>query len=150
MTGDTNTGGGPIGAKFVIRVRGKSVVARSFQFGLAILILLAWGAIPVTAGEADVVAVEVTRGADGIYAFAVTVRHDDAGWDHYADRWEVVAPDGTVLGTRVLLHPHVDEQPFTRSLTGVVIPKSIRRVRVRAHDKVHGLGGMEKEVVLPQ
>ena len=43
----------------------------------------------------------------------VTVQHADTGWDHYADAWEVLAPDGTVLGTRTLLHPHTDEQPFT-------------------------------------
>lgn len=116
-----------------------------------VLFVLAVGtAVPVIAGEADVVAVEVTKAADGTYAFAATVRHDDAGWGHYADRWEVLAPDGTVLETRVLLHPHEDEQPFTRSLTGLTIPSGITRVRVRAHDKVHGFGGLEKEIMVPQ
>lgn len=123
---------------------------RAVQFGVVIFMFLVWTAVPVTAGEADALAVEVTRAADGTYAFAVTVRHGDSGWDHYADRWEVLAPDGTALATRVLLHPHVDEQPFTRSLTGIAIPQSIRRVRVRAHDKVHGYGGMEQEITLPQ
>lgn len=111
---------------------------------------LGWTAVPVTAGGADVLGVEVTRAADETYTFAVTVRHDDTGWDHYADRWEVLTPDGKVLATRVLLHPHVDEQPFTRSLTGIAIPQSMGRVRVRARDKVHGYGGMEQEVTLPQ
>ncbi len=111
---------------------------------------LGWTAVPVMAGGADVLAVEVTRADDGTYAFAVTVRHDDTGWDHYADRWEVLGPNGKVLATRVLLHPHVDEQPFTRPLTGIAIPRSIRRVRVRAHDKVHGYGEMEQEITLPQ
>ena len=68
----------------------------------------------------------------GGWASNITVRHDDEGWEHYADRWEVVAPDGTVLASRTLYHPHVDEQPFTRSLNGLVIPKGIMRVRVRA------------------
>ena len=27
----------------------------------------------------------------------MTVRHADTGWDHYADKWDVVAPDGAVL-----------------------------------------------------
>ncbi len=90
------------------------------------------------AGEADVLDVKVLKKAAGTYDFEVTVRHADTGWDHYADKWDVVAPDGAVLGTRVLLHPHEDEQPFTRSLTGLRIPAGVDRVTVCAHDKVHG------------
>ena len=99
------------------------------------------------AGEADVLEVDAVQGSSGTWRFRVTVAHADEGWDHYADRWEVLAPDGTVLGTRVLLHPHVDEQPFIRSLGGVEIPPGIGEVTLRAHDSVHGLGG--KEVTLP-
>jgi len=46
----------------------------------------------------------------------VTLSHPDTGWDHYADGWEVLDARGARLGLRVLAHPHVDEQPFTRSL----------------------------------
>ena len=102
------------------------------------------------AGEADVVDVAVTRTGDGAYRFDVTVAHADAGWDHYADRWEVVAPDGTVLGERVLLHPHETEQPFTRSLSGVAIEAGIATVTVRAHDSVHEWGGAEMTVDVPR
>ena len=106
--------------------------------------------MPITAagGEADVLEVKVTPGADGAWRFDVTVQHADTGWDHYADAWEVLAPDGTVLGTRTLLHPHVDEQPFTRSLTGLQIPDGVTEVTVRAHDSVHGHGGREAVVEL--
>ena len=97
------------------------------------------------AGEADVVGVQVTKTGD-TYRFSVTVRHADAGWEHYADNWEIVAPDGTVLDTRVLLHPHDNEQPFTRSLSSVRIPDGVTTVRVRANDKIHGHGGREMEV----
>lgn len=107
-------------------------------------------AITVNAGEADVAAVDVTRSTDGTYSFDVTVQHADDGWKHYANRWEVVAPDGDVLGTRTLYHPHVDEQPFTRSLTGVVIPPNVTTVTVRAHDLVHGDGGTEMVVDIPK
>ena len=81
---------------------------------------------------------------------SVTVRHADTGWDHYADAWEVVGPDGTVYGKRVLYHPHVNEQPFTRSLDGVKIPENVGSVTVRAHDSVHGLGGTETTVKVPR
>ena len=74
------------------------------------------------------------------------MRHADTGWSHYADRFEVLTPDGTVLATRVLRHPHVQEQPVTRSLAGVRIPDDITRVKVRARDSQHGLGGAEVEV----
>jgi hypothetical protein len=114
---------------------------------MIVLMLAAGGA---QAGEADVVDVEVSRSDDGTWSFNVTVRHADTGWDHYADAFEVVAPDGSVLGTRTLLHPHVDEQPFTRSLSGVEIPAGIGEVTVRAHDNVDGYGGAEMTVALPE
>ena len=95
----------------------------------------------VYAGEADVIEVDVKQTGGDTYFFKVTVRHADEGWDHYADKWDVVAPDGTVLGTRTLYHPHVDEQPFTRSLSDVKISESITEVTVRAHDSVHKYGG---------
>ncbi|UCD77263.1 MAG: hypothetical protein JSW26_17775 [Desulfobacterales bacterium] len=102
------------------------------------------------AGEADVVAVTIKMTGPDSFDFAVTVRHADEGWKHYADKWDVVAPDGTVLGTRTLYHPHEDEQPFTRSLSGVKIPESINEVSVRAHDSVHGYGGKTVKVAIPR
>ena len=117
---------------------------------MRILVLTAMAAATMiagsaAAGEADVVDVRmVERG--GTYSFSVTVRHADAGWEHYADKWEVVLPDGKVIDTRVLAHPHDSEQPFTRNLGGVRIPADLTKVRVRAHDKVHGYGGREMEV----
>ena len=97
------------------------------------------------AGEADIVDVRMSQRGDA-YRFSVTVRHADAGWEHYANNWEIVTPDGMVLDTRVLAHPHDNEQPFTRSLGSVRIPEGVEKVRVRAHDKVHGHGGREMEV----
>ena len=104
----------------------------------------------VLAGEADVTRVEVRQTASGIYHFDVTVRHDDTGWDHYVDKWDVLAPDGTVVGSRTLYHPHVDEQPFTRSLSGVKVAETIFELTVRAHDSVHAYGGKTVTVVLPR
>ena len=102
------------------------------------------------AGEADVINVTAEQEAGGVWRFRVTVRHADEGWDHYADRWDVVAPDGSLLGSRTLLHPHVDEQPFTRSLSGVEIPSDVTSVTIRAGDSVHKYGGREMVVELPR
>lgn len=102
---------------------------------------------PVFAGQADVVAVKALKTGD-TWRFDVTVRHDDSGWDHYADGWRIFAPDGTELGYRELLHPHENEQPFTRSLSGVKIPPGISNVTIRSHDSQHGWGGKEVSVKL--
>ncbi len=115
---------------------------------LAVLLITAWS--PARAGEADVLEVRATQEGGGTWRFDVTVAHEDTGWDHYADRWEVLAPDGSVLGTRVLLHPHETEQPFTRSLGGVALPEGLDAVTVRAHDSVHGLDGREFRIDLPR
>lgn len=87
------------------------------------------------------------RGAS--WSFAVTLSHADSGWEHYADAWRVTAADGTVLGTRTLFHPHVNEQPFTRSLDGVIIADPATPVYIEAHDTVHGWAGPRFEVRLP-
>jgi len=93
------------------------------------------------AGEADVIDVKVTKSGKTTYKFSVTVLHKDAGWKHYANKWDIIDENGAVLGTRILHHPHVDEQPFTRSLSGVEIPQSVKSIKVRAHDSEHEYGG---------
>lgn len=92
------------------------------------------------AGPATVEDVAARQSSDGTWRFDVTVRHADTGWDHYANAFTISLPDGTLLGTRVLHHPHVEEQPFTRSLSGVAVPDGISEVLVRAVDSVHGDG----------
>jgi hypothetical protein len=116
---------------------------------VAILTAIVLAATPAFAGLADVLKVDV-RASGGGWSFDVTVQHADTGWEHYADAWRVVGPDGTVYGTRTLYHPHVGEQPFTRSLSGVEIPTGVQVVTVEAHDLVHGWGGAAAEVVLPE
>jgi hypothetical protein len=89
---------------------------------------------------ADPPAISAVQAVDqgGTWRFDVTIEHPDTGWNHYADGWRVLAPDGGELGTRVLYHPHVDEQPFTRSLTGVAIPDGLTQVRIEARCSVDG------------
>jgi hypothetical protein len=48
------------------------------------------------------------------------------------------------------LHPHENEQPFTRSLSGVAITPGTAEVTVRAHDSVDGYGGEEFVVPVPR
>jgi len=100
--------------------------------------------------NADVIYVRAERDNDSTWTFSVTVQHPDTGWEDYADGWDIVLPDGEVIKsdpesefTRTLLHPHVDEQPFTRSQSGIKISTDVTRVRVRAHDLIDGFGGDE-------
>jgi len=115
------------------------MTARGATMGFAVLLLLLVSS-PAWAGKADVVAVEVTEAGPGHWRFAVTVRHEDRDPDHWADWWRVRTADGRELGRRVLLHSHVDEQPFTRD-EQIAITREVTVVIVEAHDKVHGLGG---------
>lgn len=98
---------------------------------------------------ANVVAVEAVRAGDGTYTFAVTVASPDEGWEKYADEWTIWTPEGTALATRILEHPHEDEQPFTRSLSGVLIPGGVTTVVVGARDSVEGYCGATIELTIP-
>jgi hypothetical protein len=100
------------------------------------------------AGDADVTNVVVRQRA-GLYDLDVTIRSKDTGWERYADRIEALGPDGTVLGTRVLEHPHDDEQPFTRDLYELRVPSGISKITVRAHFKPTGFDGAVLAVPLP-
>jgi hypothetical protein len=112
--------------------------------------MLAAASFSAYGGEADVLEVNVSCHDERVCRFDVTVKHDDQGWEHYANRWEVLSPDGEILATRVLRHPHDNEQPFTRSLKDVRIPRDLSEVIVRAHDLVHEYGGKELVVQLPE
>ena len=119
----------------------------------AALAMCGWlGAVglPAAAGEVDVVDAQVRCTPQRICVFRATLRHADEGWQHYADRWEVLTPEGRVLATRVLRHPHVAEQPFTRALPEVEVPRELESVVIRAHDLVHAHGGAEYTLRLPE
>ena len=103
------------------------------------LALAAAGAAPVIADPAEIVAAAAERGPRG-WTVSVTLRHGDTGWDDYADGWRVLSDDGQVLGTRELLHPHVDEQPFTRTLSGLDLPEG-RHVWVESSTNATGWSG---------
>ena len=92
------------------------------------------------ASFANVPSVQVT-GNSGAYQFAVEIASPDTGCDQYADWWEVVSQDGQLLYRRILLHSHVDEQPFTRS-GGPVEVAADELVYVRAHMNTVGYGGI--------
>jgi len=94
---------------------------------------------PALAETPVVEAVKAVQSGDS-WTISVTLSHPDTGWDHYADGWEVFDLYGNSLGLRVLVHPHVNEQPFTRSLSGVVVPTRIKQILIKSRDNIDGWG----------
>lgn len=80
--------------------------------------------------------------------FEVTIQHKDEDWKHFANAYDIVTLEGEVLATRILHHPHINEQPFTRSISNVKIPKDVKSVIIRANDLLHGYGGKEIQLKL--
>lgn len=113
----------------------------------ALAAAIASSAFPAFGGEAEIVRASAVQTGSS-WTFQVTLKHGDTGWDHYADAWRVVSTEGTVLGERVLLHPHETEQPFTRSLSGVSIPDGTTMVLIEARDNVHGWAATKYELKL--
>ncbi len=113
------------------------------------LIAISSGVGMALAGEVKVMDVRVHTSDNKNYRFSVTLKHADSGWEHYANAWEILGPDGKVLGKRVLMHPHVNEQPFTRSLDNVQIPMHIKTIKIRAWDSKHGASRNTYGVELP-
>ena len=91
-----------------------------------------------TENKARVVSV-TTSGSENNYTFSVGISSPDTGCDQYADWWEVVTENGTLLYRRILAHSHVDEQPFIRS-GGTVAINASDIVIIRAHMNTSGYG----------
>ena len=123
-------------------------VANILQLG--VFQLMSLYSTTIFAGDVDVINATVQRTGENTYAFSATLKHGDTGWDHYANQWVVTDENGHIYGTRVLHHPHVNEQPFTRNLSGVYIPKSVEHVIIKASDSVHGSQGKTFNIALPR
>ena len=117
-----------------------------FLFGFVIFQLVIVSS--VQANQAQVVDVKISALGNQQYRIDTTLSHSDTGWKHYANAWFVYDKSGRLLGERVLHHPHVDEQPFTRSLT-LKIPSTIKEIVIKAQDSIHGLNEQGKTVQVP-
>ena len=118
-------------------------------FGLALFATMSFVSL-AQAGKAAVLDATVTANPNGTYGISATVFHKDDGWSHYADKFDILTPDNRVIATRVLYHPHVGEQPFTRSIGNVQVPVGITEIVIRAHDNIHGDGERTFTAKLPR
>ncbi len=97
----------------------------------------------------DVVGVDAQQATDGTWQFNVTLSSPYDSPERYADAWRVVGLDGAVYGERILTHDHANEQPFTRSESGIEIPGGVTEVLVEGRDQLSGWGGETMTYTLP-
>ena len=103
-----------------------------FDGGQLELHLADWG----TFDQPHVTGMRFSReSAPNTLSMGATVRHNDQSWDDYAD---TIVFDGAENGRLTLAHPHDDEQPFTRSKSGV---RAEGPVRIYALDNVRSGDG---------
>lgn len=120
----------------IARIDARALKKESMKL-LPLFIAALFAAAPALA-EAPKVVKAVANASGMGWDFDVTLTHPDTGWDHYADSWVIVDAQGEVQGTRILQHPHVDEQPFTRSLRDVMLPDGTREVFIRVKCSENG------------
>jgi hypothetical protein len=108
-----------------------------YQLKIHLIIISLFLTTTVFANDVEIVKVVLTS-QSGTWRADVTLKHADEGWDHYADAWRLLDEKGNEIGKRTLYHPHVNEQPFTRSLSSFHISDDKKIIFVEAHDKKHG------------
>lgn len=137
--------------------RPRNILLAHWRFQLLAIFAVACALVASTvpAGDAvtqkhpDVLAAKVRPGGTDTFDFDVTVSSPYDTPQRYADAFRVMGRDGVVYGERILLHDHAGEQPFTRDLYGVNIPRAVRVVVIQARDQRFGYGGKSIEVLLP-
>jgi len=97
-----------------------------------IFIIIALFTVEASAQPPQILKAEAQLKANQLFDIAVTVKHPDSGWDHYANEWIIIADGEKELAKRTLYHPHVNEQPFTRYSRDVLVPVEAKRVTIHA------------------
>jgi len=116
------------------------------HFFLSVLLLMS---SMVHASEVEIVSAEAECDKGRYCLFRATLRHADSGWNHYANLWQVMTTDGKLLVKRVLYHPHVNEQPFTRNSARIHVPASIKQVVIMAGDLPNGINSKPYKLNIP-
>ena len=72
----------------------------------------------VNANEVEIVDVKAHQKNDKTWTFAVTLKHDDKGWDHYANEWQIIGNDNKIFGTRTCITRMLRSNPLLVTYRG--------------------------------
>jgi len=89
----------------------------------------------------DIEDVQVEKTDETTADLSVTVSSPYDTPERYADGWRVLDQDDEVLGEHTLMHDHAEEQPFTRTQSGVTIPDGTQELTIEGRDLENGYGG---------
>ena len=117
-----------------------------YKLGFSSLVFVALA--PVAFADPAVIESVHASQRGGLWTFDVTISHADTGWSHFSDAWRILDKDGNQLAIRELIHPHVDEEPLTRSLSGIELPDGITSVDIQTRDTQSGWHSNKKTVQL--
>jgi hypothetical protein len=96
----------------------------------------------------DVIGAKLVRSDLSTFEVFVTISSPYDTPQRYTDAWRVLDSDGNELGVRELTHDHQTEQPFERSLAGVVIDGPTFVV-IEGRDQRNGWGGQRWQIPVP-
>jgi len=97
-----------------------------------IVIFFIFLSVKISAQPPEIIKAEAIVQSNQLFDIAVTIKHPDTGWEHFANEWVVIVDDEKEVAKRTLYHPHVKEQPFTRYLRDVLIPQDAKSIKVFA------------------
>ena len=72
----------------------RNLISQRIGVSLVLAAVLAFMTSTTHAGEADVTDVRIESLGDGRFLVSATLVHADTGWDHYANRWDVLDENG--------------------------------------------------------
>jgi hypothetical protein len=104
---------------------------------------------PAFADAPDVVDAIATE-AGGRWTVTVTIAHHDTGWDHFAKGFAVLLPDGTRLAYLEFSHPHIGQDTFAASLTGLRISNDVPFLLIRTRCNLVGWAAEPVQIDLPR
>lgn len=132
-----------------LTINRRSILLAVLAISLTVVAVSSQAADAMRQKYPDVLTANVRPSGPETFDFDVTVSSPYDTPQRYADAIRVMGPEGTVYGERKLMHDHADEQPFTRDVYGVKIPRGVRVVVVQGRDQQFGYGGKTIEVTLP-
>lgn len=110
--------------------------------------LLAWAmAWPVLAGPANIAMVKIT-GIESSMTIEVVLKHDDDGWEHYADSVAIFTTAGEKLANVAIKRPHAGHDYISVRLNNLDLPEGTEALIIKGNCSIDGWVGQPVTVSL--